>query len=140
MATEDPTFEQVLSLVKQLTPGQKLRLIEAIMPDLEEPLQRAAEEEKPLRSLYGLWKDFGVSIGAAEIDKARREIGTTFPSKTYDAQGVDLWKPTRFYNASAMRYYESPPAMERETCVSAAPWLAAEPDPRAISTSWWSSI
>jgi hypothetical protein len=25
----------------QLTPGQKLRLIEAIMPDLEEPLQGA---------------------------------------------------------------------------------------------------
>ena len=45
MATQDPRFEAVLSLVKQLTPGQKLRLIEAIVPDLEEPLQRAEDGE-----------------------------------------------------------------------------------------------
>jgi hypothetical protein len=49
------------------------------MPDLEEPLQRAEEEEKPLRSLYGLWKGFGVSISAAEIDETRREMGGDFP-------------------------------------------------------------
>jgi hypothetical protein len=57
MGTQGPTFEEVLSLVKLLTPGQKLRLIEAIVPDLEEPLQRAEEGEKPLRSLYGLMSD-----------------------------------------------------------------------------------
>jgi hypothetical protein len=74
MATQEPTIEEVLSLARQLSPGQKLRLIEAIVPDLEEPLQRAEEREKPLRSLYGLWKDFGVSIGAEEIDAARREM------------------------------------------------------------------
>jgi hypothetical protein len=79
MATQGPTFEEVLSLVKQLTPGQKLRLIEAIAPDLEEPLHRAEEGEKPLRSLYGLWKDFGVSISAEEIDEARREMWENFP-------------------------------------------------------------
>jgi hypothetical protein len=50
MATQDALFEGVLSLVRQLTPGQKLRLIEAIVPDLEEPLQRAEAGEKPLRS------------------------------------------------------------------------------------------
>jgi hypothetical protein len=74
MATQDSIFEEVLSLVKQLTPGQKLRLNEAIVPDLEEPLQRAEEGEKPLRSLYGLWKDFGVSISAEEMDEVRREM------------------------------------------------------------------
>jgi hypothetical protein len=79
MATQEPTFEEVLSLAKHLTPGQKLRLIEAIVPDLEEPLQRAEEGEKPLRSLYGLWKDFGVSISAEEIDEARREMWGNFP-------------------------------------------------------------
>jgi hypothetical protein len=45
MASQDPIFEEVLSLVRQFTPGQKLRLIEAIVPDLEEPLQRAEERE-----------------------------------------------------------------------------------------------
>jgi hypothetical protein len=79
MATQERTFKEVLSLAKQLTPGQKLRLIEAIVPDLEEPLQRAEAGEKPLRSLYGLWKDFGVSISAEEIDEARREMWGNFP-------------------------------------------------------------
>jgi len=68
MATPDPAFEEILGLVKQLTPEQKLRLIEEIMPDLEQPLQRAAEGEKSLRSLDGLWKDFGIRIRAEEID------------------------------------------------------------------------
>jgi hypothetical protein len=44
-----------------------------------EPLQRAEKGEKPLRSLYGLWKDFGVSISAEEIDETRREMGGDFP-------------------------------------------------------------
>ena len=79
MATQDPIFEEVLSLVRQLTPGQKLRLIEAIVPDLEEPLQRAEGGEKPLRPLYGLWKDFGMSLSAEEIDAARQERWGTFP-------------------------------------------------------------
>ena len=78
MGTQGPSFEEVLSLVKQLTPGQKLRLIEAIVPDQEESLQRAEEGEKPLRSLYGLWTDFGVSISAEEIDEARREMWRNF--------------------------------------------------------------
>ena len=34
MATQDPRFEEVLSLVRQLTSGQKLRLIEARVVDL----------------------------------------------------------------------------------------------------------
>jgi hypothetical protein len=79
MATPQPTFEEILGLVKQLTPGQKLRLIRAIVPDLEESIQRAEEGEKPLRSLYGLWKDFGISISAEEIDEARREMWRNLP-------------------------------------------------------------
>jgi hypothetical protein len=78
MATQEPTFEDILTLANQLTASQKLRLIEAIVPDLEEPLQRAAEGEKPLPSLNGLWKDFGVSISAEDIDAARREMWGNF--------------------------------------------------------------
>jgi hypothetical protein len=80
MATQEPAFEEILSLAEQLTPGQKLRLIEAIMPDLEEPLQRDEEGEKSLRFLYGLWKDVGISISAEEIDAAaRRELWGNLP-------------------------------------------------------------
>lgn len=79
MATREPIFEDVLDRVKQLTPGQKLRLIEAVIPDLAEPLLRAEEAQKPLRSLYGLWKDLRVSLSAEDIDEARREMWGQFP-------------------------------------------------------------
>jgi len=78
MATQEPAFEEILSIAEQLTPGQKLRLIEAIVPDLEEPLQRDEEGEKSLRSLYGLWKEFGINISAEAIDAARREMWRSF--------------------------------------------------------------
>ena len=79
MPIQEPTFEDFLSLIKQLTPGQKLRLIEAVIPDLEEPLRQAEKEQKPLRSLYGLWKDLNVDISADDIDAARKEMWGNFP-------------------------------------------------------------
>ena len=79
MALQEPTFEDLLQLAKQLTPGQKLRLIAAIAPDLEEPLRHAEGDPQPLKSLYGLWQDFGIDLSAEEIDEARREMWGTFP-------------------------------------------------------------
>jgi len=79
MALQEPTFEDILQLVKQLTPGQKLRLIAAIAPDLEKLLRQAEGSQQRLQSLYGLWKDFGVDISAEEIDAARREMWGSFP-------------------------------------------------------------
>jgi len=79
MALQAPTFEDVLQLAKQLTPGQKLLLIAAIAPDLEEPLRHAESDLQPLKSLYGLWQDFGIDLSGEEIDEARREMWGTFP-------------------------------------------------------------
>lgn len=79
MTTSDLTFEEVLGLVKQLTPVQKLHLIEAIVPDLVEPLNQVHEEQRPLRSLYRLWKDLNFDISAEDIDEARREMWGLFP-------------------------------------------------------------
>ena len=79
MATLAPTLEEVLDLAKRLPPYQKLRLIEAIVPDLAAPLAEAEEKTKPLRSLYGLWKDLGVDLSAEDIDAARRDMWGTFP-------------------------------------------------------------
>ena len=79
MALQEPSFEDVLQLAKRLTPGQKLRLIEAIAPDLEEPLRQVEGGQQPLKSLYGLWQDFGIDIGAEEIDESRREMWGIFP-------------------------------------------------------------
>lgn len=79
MATHEPTFAEVLDLAKRLPPTQKLRLIEAIVPDLAAPLQQAETQPQPLRSLYGLWQDLGVNISAEDIDDARRDMWSTFP-------------------------------------------------------------
>jgi hypothetical protein len=79
MALQEPTFDDVLQLAKQLTPSQKLRLIAAIAPDLEEPLRQAENGQQPLQSLDGLWKDFGVDIRAEDIDEVRRERWVAFP-------------------------------------------------------------
>lgn len=79
MATQEPAFETILDLVKRLTPGQKLQLIEAVIPDLEEPLRLAEEAPKPLRSLYGLWKNLNIEVSTEDIDEARRELWGQFP-------------------------------------------------------------
>ncbi len=79
VAIQEPTFEDILQLVKQLTPGQKLRLIGAIAPDLEEPLRHAEGDPQPLKSLYGLWKDFGIDLSSKDIDEVRGEMWGNFP-------------------------------------------------------------
>ncbi len=79
MATHEPTFEEVLDLAKRLPPRQKLRLIEAMVPDLDAPLQQAEGQPRLLRSLYGLWRDLGITISAEDIDEARRDMWGTFP-------------------------------------------------------------
>jgi hypothetical protein len=79
MAIQEPSFEEVLDLVKRMPPRQKLQLIEAIVPDLAAPLAEAEKQAKPLRSLYGLWKDLGVDLSAEDIDAARRDMWGTFP-------------------------------------------------------------
>ena len=69
------TLEQALSLVRELSPVDKARLIERIVPDIEREL--AATQAKPRRSLRGLWK--GLDLTQEEIDQARREVWGSFP-------------------------------------------------------------
>jgi hypothetical protein len=69
------TLEQALELVQQLSPVDKARLIERIVPDIERELEAA--HPTPRKSLRGLWK--GLDITAEEIDKARREMWGRFP-------------------------------------------------------------
>ena len=79
MATPEPVFEDVLDMVKQLTPRQQLRLIEAIAADLKEKLQLTEVVSSPLRSVYGLWKDLDIDVSSDDIDEARQELWGAFP-------------------------------------------------------------
>ena len=69
------TLQQALALVRQLSPVDKARLIEQIVPDIERELQAA--RATPRKSLRGLWR--GLDITAEEIAEARREMWGSFP-------------------------------------------------------------
>jgi hypothetical protein len=71
------TLEEALALVKQLSPLDKARLIERIVPDIERELKTA--RSTPRKSLWGLCADLGPPPSAKEIDQARREEWANFP-------------------------------------------------------------
>ncbi|MGL5941157.1 MAG: hypothetical protein ACRC2S_12315 [Waterburya sp.] len=66
------TLQEVLKLAKQLTPIDKVRLIQQLTPDLEKEL--AQQKPYPKKSLLGLCADLGTSPSAEEIDLTRHEI------------------------------------------------------------------
>jgi hypothetical protein len=76
-------FEQVIDLTRQLSPLDKLRLIENLTRDVEISIKTWTASKS--RSLRGLLK--GCSISAQEIDQARKEIWGNFPREDGDAQG-----------------------------------------------------
>ena len=71
------TLQEVLKLAKQLTPMDKVRLIQQLTPDLEQEL--AQQTVHPTKSLYGLCADLGQAPSADEIDITRREEWNNFP-------------------------------------------------------------
>jgi hypothetical protein len=71
------TLEEVLSLVKQLSLVDKVRLIERVAPEIERDL--IANRPMPRQSLWGLCADLGVAPSSAEIDQTRQEEWVRFP-------------------------------------------------------------
>ena len=61
--------------MKQLSPFDKARLIERIVPDIERELKAA--RSTPRKSLRGLWR--GLDITEEEIAEARQEMWGNFP-------------------------------------------------------------
>jgi hypothetical protein len=75
------TFEAVLSLVKQLSLSEKLRLIKWMVREIERELVVA--RPTPRRSLWGLCADLGVAPSAPDIDETRREEWANFPREDF---------------------------------------------------------
>ncbi len=71
MAQERVTLEQVLTLAKQLTPLEKVQLIENVLPDLKASLPAVSIGRRPLRSAYGICADLGPAPSAEDIDEMR---------------------------------------------------------------------
>ncbi|BAZ17024.1 hypothetical protein NIES4071_89020 [Calothrix sp. NIES-4071] len=69
------TLEDALELVNQLSPVDKIRLIEQIAPQIERAL--ADTSPKPRKSLRGLWR--GSNISESDITQMRQEVWGNFP-------------------------------------------------------------
>jgi hypothetical protein len=68
-------LEKVIHLASKLSLLEKVKLIEAIAPQIEQEIM----PRKPKKSLYGLWADLGQAPSAEIIDQARREAWAGFP-------------------------------------------------------------
>ena len=73
------TLDEALAFVRQLSPLDKARLIEHMVPDIERELRAA--RSTPYVSLRGLWR--GLDITGEEIDQAREEIWGEFPREDF---------------------------------------------------------
>ena len=71
------TLEEVLSLVKQLSLVDKVRLIERVAPEIERDL--TATQVVPRQSLWGMCADLGTAPSMFDIDQARQEEWANFP-------------------------------------------------------------
>lgn len=71
------TLEDVLKLAQQLSPVDKVRLIERVAPEIARDLSPRREDGNC--SLLGLLKDLGPAPSAEEIDAVRREAWSSFP-------------------------------------------------------------
>ncbi|CAN5748313.1 hypothetical protein BH23CHL2_BH23CHL2_14600 [soil metagenome] len=71
------TFEDVLKLVEQLSPVEKLRLIERVTPDIKREF--SAKRARESVSLLGLFNDLGPAPSTDEIEASRNEILSEFP-------------------------------------------------------------
>ncbi len=72
---ESVTLEKVLNLAKQLSPLDKIRLIEQITPQIKRDL--VVTPSKPRKSLRGIWK--GIDISEEDIAEVKAEISNNFP-------------------------------------------------------------
>jgi len=71
------TADEVVELLRQLPPRERLRAVIRVLPELEKALPPPAPEQR--RSLRGLWR--GLDITDEDIDEVRREMWAHFPSE-----------------------------------------------------------
>jgi hypothetical protein len=74
------TFEQIRDLSKNLSPQDKLRLIDDLVHQL---LAEPPPEKKSFRSLWGALADLGPGPSAEDIDDMRPEAFANFPREDF---------------------------------------------------------
>lgn len=76
-APDSVTLDEVLNLARQLSPVDKVRLIERVAPEVERDLATARDSRT--RSLLGILKDLGPAPSLEEINATRHEAWASFP-------------------------------------------------------------
>jgi hypothetical protein len=71
------TLESVLAQARQLSTSDKVRLMEAVLPEIATTLETRAS--KGLRSCHGLFSDLGTPPSSEDIDEIRKEMFGNFP-------------------------------------------------------------
>ena len=69
------TFEEVLNLAKQLSPLDRIRLIEQITPQLKRDF--VVSPPQPRKSLRGIWQE--IDISEADLTEVKVEMSRNFP-------------------------------------------------------------
>ena len=77
MADHTDVLENLIKMTKELSPLEKLRLVEGVLPDIEAGLQQS--EAPLLKSLYGTLSNLGPAPSAEDIEAVRREMFQNFP-------------------------------------------------------------
>jgi hypothetical protein len=78
----DIALEQVKRLAENLTPSEKVKLVEWLGHTLAHELAHHTPP-KPRRSLYGLLADLGPGPTDEDIEEVRREMWHNFPREDY---------------------------------------------------------
>ncbi|MGL5832422.1 MAG: hypothetical protein ACRC80_38620 [Waterburya sp.] len=73
--TDSTTLEEVLNLAKQLSPLDRIRLIEQITPQLKRDWVIVSSQ--PRKSLRGIWK--GIDISETDLAEVKAEMSSNFP-------------------------------------------------------------
>jgi hypothetical protein len=66
-----------VTLARQLSPLDKVRLVDSVIPDVEASLESA--DGRPLRSAYGLCSDLGPAPSSEDIQQIREAMFGDFP-------------------------------------------------------------
>jgi hypothetical protein len=77
MPEKTAVLDDLIKMAKQLSPLEKLRLVEGVLPDIEAGLQAA--EGPSLKSLHGTLSSLGPAPSAEDIEMVRREMFENFP-------------------------------------------------------------
>ena len=73
----DATYDEIEAQAVRLSMVEKVRLMKTLAALIENDLSPG--EQRPRKSLHGLWADLNVDVSEEDIQEMRREMWGNFP-------------------------------------------------------------